>query len=56
MPRIDIRSPRRTRRNLRHGQREVELHSEGSIMSREKIMLTIILFLVPEAEEEAEVE
>jgi hypothetical protein len=56
LPGIETRSPRRTGRNLRHGQREVELHSEGSIMSREKIMLTIILFLVPEAEEEEEVE
>jgi hypothetical protein len=36
--------------------REVEPHSEGSILSREEIMLTIIHFLVLEVEEEEEVE
>jgi hypothetical protein len=56
LPRIETRSPRKTGRNLRHGQREVELHSEGSIMSREDIMLTTTLFLVLEVEEEEEVE
>ena len=63
MPRINSRSPRRNGRNLRLTQREVEPHSksnmlnrEGSIMSREEIMLTITLFLVLEVEEEEEVE
>jgi hypothetical protein len=32
------------------------LNREGNIMSRREIMLTQILFLVPEVEEEAEVE
>jgi hypothetical protein len=43
--------------------REVEPHREGhmlnregSIMSREEIMLTQTLFLIPEVEEEEEVE
>ena len=63
MPRTNIRSPRKTRRNLRLKQREVEVHSMGNmlniednILSREEIMLTITLFLVLEAEEEEEVE
>jgi hypothetical protein len=56
LPRKNIRSPRRTGRNLRLELREAEPHSEGSILSREKIMLTITLFLVLEVEEEEEVE
>jgi hypothetical protein len=63
LPRKNIRSPKRTRRNLRLELREVEPHSggnilnnEGSILSREEIMLTITLFLVLEVEEEEEVE
>jgi hypothetical protein len=64
LPRTNIRSPRKTGRNLRLVQRGVEPHSEGSnmlnnegnIMSRKEIMLTITLFLVLEAEEEEEVE
>jgi hypothetical protein len=32
------------------------LNREGSLMSREEIMLTTTLFLVPEVEEEEEVE
>jgi hypothetical protein len=63
LPRINIRSPRRTGRNLRLKLREVEPHSEGNmlnnednILSREEIMLTITLFLVLEVEEEEEVE
>jgi hypothetical protein len=63
LPRIKIRSPRRTGRNLRLELREVEAHNEGhmlnregSIPNREGIMLIIIFFLVPEVEEEEEVE
>jgi hypothetical protein len=63
LPRINIRSPRRTGRNLRLELKEVEPHSEGNmlnregnILNREEIMLTIILFLVLEVEEEEEVE
>jgi hypothetical protein len=63
LPRIKIRNPRRTGRNLRLELREVEAHSkgnmlnrEGSIPNREGIMLIIIFFLVPEVEEEEEVE
>jgi hypothetical protein len=63
LPRINTRSPRRNGRNLRLGQREMEPHSkghmsnkEGSIQSRVEDMLTKILFLVPEVEEEEEVE
>jgi hypothetical protein len=56
LPQINIRSPRRTGRNLRLKLREVEPHSEGNILNREEIMLTIILFLVLEVEEEEEVE
>jgi hypothetical protein len=63
LPRINIRIPRRTRRNLRLKPRKVESHSEGNmltrednILSREDIMLIIIFFLVPEVEEEEEVE
>ena len=63
MPRRNTRSPRRNGRNLRVRLREVEPHSkdhtlnrEGSIQSREEIMLTTTLFLVPEVEEEEEVE
>jgi hypothetical protein len=63
LPKINIRSPRKTGRNLRLKLREVEVHSEGntlsredSILSREEGMLIIICFLVPEVEEEEEVE
>jgi hypothetical protein len=64
LPRKNIRSPRKTGRNLRLIQRGVEPHSEGNnmlnnesnIMSRKEIMLTITLFLVLEAEAEEEVE
>jgi hypothetical protein len=52
-----------TGRNLRLRQREVEVHSEGNllskennILSREEGMMIIIGFLVPEVEEEEEVE
>ena len=61
--RTNIRSPRKTGRNFRLGQREVEVHSEGNmlnrednILNREDIMLTTTFFLVLEAEEEEEVE
>jgi hypothetical protein len=63
LPRTNIRSPRRTGRNLRLELREVEPHNEGNMLNREgnilskgEIMLTIILFLVLEVEEEEEVE
>jgi hypothetical protein len=56
LPKINIRSPKRTGRNLRLELKEVEPHREGNILSREEIMLTITLFLVLEAEEEEEVE
>jgi hypothetical protein len=56
LPRINIRSPRKTGRNLRLELKEVEPHSEGNILSREEIMLTTTLFLVLEAEEEEEME
>jgi hypothetical protein len=63
LPRINIRSPRRTGRNLRLKLREVEAHSEGNMLNREEnilsrgeIMMITILFLVLEAEEEEEVE
>ena len=52
-----------TGRNLRLRQREVEVHSEGdmlskenNILSKEEDMLIIIGFLVPKVEEEKEVE
>jgi hypothetical protein len=63
LPRRNIKSPRRNGRNLRVKLREVEPHREdnmlnreGSIQSRVEDMLMAILFLVPEVEEEAEVE
>jgi hypothetical protein len=63
LPRIETKIPRRTGRNLRLELREVEPHSEGNMMNREgnilnreEIMLTIILFLILEIEEEEEVE
>jgi hypothetical protein len=63
LPRKEPRSPGTTGRNLRLRQREVEVHSEGNtqniennILSREEDMLIIIGFLVPEVEEEEEVE
>jgi hypothetical protein len=63
LARKNIRSPRRTGRNLILKLREVEVHregnmlnKEGSILSREEIMLIAILFLILEVEEEEEVE
>ena len=64
MPKRNIRSPKRNGRNLRVKLKEVEPHSEDNnmlnrgdnIMNNEEIMLTPILFLVLEVEEEAEVE
>jgi hypothetical protein len=63
LPRTNIISPRRTRRNLRIELREVEPHNEGNMLNnkgnipnREEIMLTIILFLILEVGEEEEVE
>jgi hypothetical protein len=63
LPRIRIRNPRRTGRNLKLELREVEAHSEGNTLNREGnipkregIMLIIIFFLISEVEEEEEVE
>jgi hypothetical protein len=63
LSRIETRSPRKTGRNLRLELREVEAHSEGNMMNREdnilskeEGMLIIILFLILEVGEEAEVE
>jgi hypothetical protein len=59
LPRRNIRSPRRNGRNLRVRLREVEPHSDDRNMLRRQrgeIMLMQTLFLVPEEEEEAEVE
>jgi hypothetical protein len=63
LPKINTRSPRTTGKSLRLELREVEVHSkastlnkEGSIQSRAKDTLIITCFLVPEVEEEEEVE
>jgi hypothetical protein len=56
LPRTNIRSLKKTGRSLRLKLREVEPHSEGNILSREEIMLTMTLFPVPQVEEEEEVE
>jgi hypothetical protein len=63
LPRTNFRSPKKNGRSLRLELREVEPHSEGNmlnkegnILNREEIMLTIILFLILEVEEEEEVE
>jgi hypothetical protein len=63
LPRIKIRNLRRTGRNLRLKLREEEAHNEdnmlnreGNIPNKEEIMLIIIFFLIPEVEEEEEVE
>jgi hypothetical protein len=63
LPRKNSRSPRRNGRNLRVRLRKVgphreghTLNREGSIQNRAEDMLTTTLFLVPEVEEEEEVE
>jgi hypothetical protein len=63
LPKINIRSPRRSGRNLRVKLKGVESHREGHMLNREgniqsraEDMLTTTLFLVPEVEEEEEVE
>jgi hypothetical protein len=60
LPRKNIKSPRRIGRGLREKMREVEPHSRGNnMLSRggnkminKEDMLTPILFLIPEVEEE----
>jgi hypothetical protein len=63
LPRINIRSPRRTGKSLRLKLREGEPHNEGhmlnregNILSREEIMMTTTLFLVLEVEVEEELD
>ena len=63
LPKIGSRNPRTTRKSLRLEWKEVEVHSEarmlnseGSRQNRAEDTLTITHFLVPEVEEEAEVE
>ena len=56
MPRISIRSPKRTGRNLRLKLREVEAHRERSIPNREVSMMMETFFLITKVEEEEEVE
>jgi hypothetical protein len=56
LPRIEIRNPRKTGRNLRLRLREVEVHREGNILNIEVSTLMETFFLIPEEEEEEEVE
>jgi hypothetical protein len=56
LPRIEIRNPKKSGRNLRLKLREVEAHREGGIPNREVSRLMEKIFLIPEVEEEEEVE
>jgi hypothetical protein len=56
LSRIEIRKPRRTGRKLRQKLREVEVHRDDIIPNKKFSMLTQTFFLVPEVEEEEEVE
>jgi hypothetical protein len=56
LPRIEIRNQKRIGRNFRLKLREVEVHKEGSIPNIEVSMLMETFFLIPEVEEEEEVE
>jgi hypothetical protein len=63
LPKINTGSPKTTGKSLRLEPREVEVHSEanmlkreGSIQSRAEDTLIITCFLIPEVEEEEEVE
>jgi hypothetical protein len=63
LPKINTRSKRTTGKSLKLELREVEFHSEanrlnreGNIQGRVEDMTITICFLVPEVEEEEEVE
>ena len=56
MSKIGIRSLRKSGRNLNLKLREVEVHRGGSIPNKKVSMLMETFFLVPEVEEEEEVE
>ena len=56
MPRIEIKNPRKSGRNLKLKLREVEAHRERKILNKEVSMLMETFFLVPWVEEEEEVE
>jgi hypothetical protein len=56
LPRIEIRNPRKSGRNLKLKLREVEAHKEGRLLNKEVSMLMETFSIVPKVEEEEEVE